>query len=424
MEHDAQRSRVHPHKYIARLSITVNGVVDPSDVIGAIFGQLEGLLGPELELKELQRTGKVGRIYVKLRKVNEKTEGIIMFPSGLDKVNTALLVAAMETIEKVGPYQAKVTLRSITDEREEKRREVAKRAAEILKSWTASSRDEYKKILDLIKLEAAKSSLIFYGKEGLPAAKGIEESDEIIVVEGRADVLNMIRYGYNNVIAVGGAVEKIPESLVDLISRKYATAFVDGDRGGELVLRSLLEQTDIDFVARAPHGKGVEELTAKEIRVALASAIPADEVRSELHIGRRSKKKVHERKEEVIEVSAPQPAGPPLGHPPQKHEEVRKGKKANLKHIPEPLREHVERILGSNKVLFLDENFNVMAEVPIQDLYNELEKVRGARYVVYDGIITQRIVDKAYQNGIRIIVGAKVHEVVKVPVLLRIITID
>ncbi|MGY0288560.1 MAG: DNA primase [Thermoproteota archaeon] len=416
-EVEEQRQKLLPHKYVARLHITINGVVDPSDVIGAIFGQLEGLLGPELELKELQRTGKVGRIYVKLKKVDEKSEGIIMFPSGLDRVSTALLVAAMETIDKVGPYPATVTLKEIVDEREERRKEIAKRAAEILKSWTASSRDYQRKILDMIRTEAAKASLVLYGKEGLPAAKGVEEAEEIIVVEGRADVLNMIRYGYSNVIAVGGAVERIPDSLVDLIRRKYATAFVDGDRGGELVLRSLLEQTDIDFVARAPNGKGVEELTAKEIKAALSSAVPADEVAKELGIRRERRKEVEKKLVEVQAESITE-----IQEEPQvKASEIQIQK---LNGIPEPLRGIFQEIAGKEKAVLLGENFDRIAEIPISELYNSIGNIKDVKHIVYDGIVTQRIIDKAYQSGVRTIVGAKIHEVIKIPAGLRVITLE
>jgi DNA primase len=416
-EVEEQRQKLLPHKYVARLHITINGVVDPSDVIGAIFGQLEGLLGPELELKELQRTGKVGRIYVKLKKVDEKSEGIIMFPSGLDRVSTALLVAAMETIDKVGPYPATVTLKEIVDEREERRKEIAKRAAEILKSWTASSRDYQRKILDMIRTEAAKASLVLYGKEGLPAAKGVEEAEEIIVVEGRADVLNMIRYGYSNVIAVGGAVERIPDSLVDLIRRKYATAFVDGDRGGELVLRSLLEQTDIDFVARAPNGKGVEELTAKEIKAALSSAVPADEVAKELGIRREKRKEVEKK---LVEVQA-ESITEIQEEPQAKASEIQIQK---LNGIPEPLRGIFQEIAGKEKAVLLGENFDRIAEIPISELYNSIGNIKDVKHIVYDGIVTQRIIDKAYQSGVRTIVGAKIHEVIKIPAGLRVITLE
>ena len=46
-------------KYIIHANIDIEGVVDRPDVIGAIFGQTEGLLGADLELRELQKSGRI-----------------------------------------------------------------------------------------------------------------------------------------------------------------------------------------------------------------------------------------------------------------------------------------------------------------------------------------------------------------------------
>ncbi len=399
---DYSRKDGMSHKYIARFEVIVNGVVEPSDVIGAIFGQLEGLLGPELELKELQRTGKIGRINIRLKRESERSRGVVELYSGLDKVRTALLAAAMETVDRVGPYTATFRLIRILDDRDERRNAIARRAVEILRKWSAEKEDTYRKLLEFVQRESAKMNLVLYGEEGLPAGSGVEEADEIIVVEGRADVLNLLKYGYNNVIAMGGAVEKVPKTLVKLISMKDATAFVDGDRGGELVLRTLLEQTDIDYVARAPEGKVVEELTAKEIRKALSSAVPADEVRKSMGISYSPKKHQEERIQVLPEVKVPR----------------------NLDRIPEQMRELYLKVAGTDKVLLLDENLKLVKEVPTRELYDVLDKLKGqVRYIVYDKIVTQRIVEKAYEIGVKVIIANKEHEVVKKPVGLTVLTV-
>jgi len=41
-------------KYLAKLSFEIDGAVDKADIIGAIFGQTEGLFGPEMNLNEPQ----------------------------------------------------------------------------------------------------------------------------------------------------------------------------------------------------------------------------------------------------------------------------------------------------------------------------------------------------------------------------------
>ncbi|MCD6243616.1 MAG: DNA primase [Candidatus Korarchaeota archaeon] len=404
MADSSKRDSFH-HKYVARLEVIVNGVVEASDVIGAIFGQLEGLLGPELELKELQRTGKIGRINIRMRREEERSRGIVELYSGLDKVRTALLAAAMETVDKVGPYPAKFRLLRILDDREERRNEIARRAAEILRKWSAEREDSYRKLVEFVQRESAKSNFILYGEDELPAARGIEDAEEIIVVEGRADVMNLLKYGYDNVIAMGGAVGRVPKSLVKLISEKEAIAFVDGDRGGEMIMRTLLEQTDIDYVARAPEGKTVEELTAKEIRKALSSAIPADELRKELGI-----------------------PGPPKGTVIARHinDRSKLSVSANvdekLLRIPDMFRELYTRIRGTDRALLLDENLNVMKEVHAGDLLNELSSTSGVKYIVYDRIVTQRIVDKAFEVGVRAIVGGIARDIVRRPAGMAVYT--
>src|SRR3989344_370152 len=90
-------------KYIIHSQIQIEGVVDRPDVIGAIFGQTEGLLGADLELRELQRGGRIGRIDVKTEIKAGKTAGEIIVPSSLDKAETAIIGAAIETIQRIGP---------------------------------------------------------------------------------------------------------------------------------------------------------------------------------------------------------------------------------------------------------------------------------------------------------------------------------
>ncbi len=400
---EVKKEATHP-KYIAKLEVSVNGVVETSDVIGAIFGQLEGLLGPELELKDLQRTGKIGRINIRLRREGEGSKGIVELYSGLDKVRTALLVAAMETIDKVGPYQASFKLIKIVDEREERRNDIARRAAEILRNWSIEKEDSFRRLIEFVEKESAKSNFILYGEEQLPAGRGVEEASEIIVVEGRADVMNLLKYGFDNVIAMGGALERVPKSLEKLIEEKEAIAFVDGDRGGEMVLRTLLEQTDIDYVARAPEGKVVEELTAKEIRKALSSAVPAEEVRRELEI-------------------SPPKAKLFAGHEARGTGPAREVNERIIR-VPEMFRGFYERVMNTDKVLLLDEDLRILKETSVAELLNELNEMKGVRYIIYDRIVTQRIVDKAYEIGVKAIVGNVARDIVRKGAGLAIYTIQ
>ncbi|MCX6798543.1 MAG: DNA primase, partial [Candidatus Diapherotrites archaeon] len=78
-------------KYLIKTNFEIDGIVDKHDIIGAIFGQSEGLVGEEMDLKELQQNGKIGRIDVDTKVHGGKTTGILTVPSSMDKVKTTLL---------------------------------------------------------------------------------------------------------------------------------------------------------------------------------------------------------------------------------------------------------------------------------------------------------------------------------------------
>jgi DNA primase len=238
-------------KYEIKANFEITGIVEKPDIIGAIFGQSEGLLGEDMDLKELQQNGKLGRIDIIVKKGKGKTTGEIIIPSSLDKVKTSILAATIETVDKVGPCDAKVTILSISDTRQEKRSVITDRAKELLKRMQSlDTTSENIEIADEIKSDLR-----------------IESSEEIIVVEGRADVLKLLSYGIKNVIEMNGS--NLSPQLFELCKRKVVTVLIDGDRGGELNVKKLASLTKVDFVAKAPDGKEVEELTQKEILLSL-----------------------------------------------------------------------------------------------------------------------------------------------------------
>ena len=270
-------------KYLIHAEIVAEGVVERPDVVGAVFGQTEGLLGEDLDLRELQKTGRIGRIEVKIESKGGRSYGEIKVPSSLDKVETAILAAALETIERVGPCSAKIKVKKIEDVRASKRKKIVERAMDILRELFEEPEIESEKIVEIVRQAVRADEIIEYGEEKLPAGPAIDDSDAIIVVEGRADVLNLLKHGIKNVIAVEGT--NIPKTIIELSKKKTVTAFLDGDRGGDLILKELLQVADIDYVARAPEGKGVEDLTQKEILKALRNKIPVEQ----LHVIKREK---------------------------------------------------------------------------------------------------------------------------------------
>ena len=357
-----------PTKYRIKLSFEVEGVVERHDIIGAIFGQSEGLFGPDLDLSELARTGRIGRIDVTLKHANGKTTGTIIVPSALDRVATAVVAAMVEAVDRVGPYPAKVRLESITDVREERRSWIIRRAKEILREWTLAKMPSTTEVLREVAEAVTPAKVVKFGPEGLPAGPDVGRSKEIIIVEGRADVINLLKCGITNAIAMEGL--KVPETIVKLCEQKEATAFLDGDHMGEVLLKELLSTARIKYVARAPKGREVEELTPKEILEALANRVPAEEVRRELF-------------------------GPELE--------------------PSMLAELARELQESFEAVLLDENLNQVARVPVQELFQKLKELDGIYAVVFDGIITQRILDLAKEKGIRFIVGERLVKGVKVP---------
>jgi hypothetical protein len=256
-------------KYLIHAAITADGVVERSDVVGAIFGQTEGLLGDDLDLRDLQQSSKVGRIDVQVESENGQSFGRVTIASSLDKVETAILAASLETITRVGPCQSDVRVTDIEDVREAKRREVVERAKELLTESFDDTVMTSSEILEEVRESVRVEDITEF--EGLPAGPRVVDSDAIIVVEGRADVLTLLKYGIKNAIAVEGT--NVPPAVAELSQDRTVTAFLDGDRGGELILRELSQVGDVDYVAFAPDGRSVEDLPRHEAMSALRNKI-------------------------------------------------------------------------------------------------------------------------------------------------------
>jgi DNA primase len=362
-------------KYVIHARFEIEGVVEKPDVIGAVFGQTEGLFGPELDLRELQKTGRIGRIEIDLHSKNDKTSGGITIPTSLDRVSTALIAASVESINRVGPCSAKVILEKIEDIREARRKIIIDRAKEILHKWNIESMpsvDEvYKEISDTMKVGKVEK----YGPEDLPAGPTLESSKEIYIVEGRADIINLMRCGISNTVALEGA--KVPESMRRLTKEKEATALLDGDRGGDLILKELLQVTNIKFVGRAPRGKEIEECSCREIAEAIANKVQVSELYSR-----------------------------PKEQPQKKHEHPKL-------EFPEQIVKTAKSLVGSLEAVLLNEKLEQIEKLPVSQLAEKLQQVNGVDTVVFDGIITQRIVDNASEKNIKRIIASRVSEAVK-----------
>src|SRR5438445_792931 len=115
-------------KYLIQARLEAEGIVEKPDVVGAVFGQTEGLLGEELDLRDLQKSGRIGRIEVDVQSKKGRSEGTILIPSSLDQVETSILAAALETIDRVGPCKATIKVDKVEDTRVTKRNKIIERA--------------------------------------------------------------------------------------------------------------------------------------------------------------------------------------------------------------------------------------------------------------------------------------------------------
>ena len=428
-------------KYQIKAHIAAEGVIDKPDVVGAVFGQTEGLLGDELDLRDLQKSGRIGRIEVNIDSRKGKSEGEILIPSSLDQVETAILASGLETVDRIGPCRAKIEIVSVEDIRISKRQKVVERAKEILGKLQEESKGVGIDLTESVRKAVQVEEITSYGPEHLPAGPNIDQADALIVVEGRSDVLNLLRCGIKNVIAVEGT--SVPQTVKDLSRGKTVTAFTDGDRAGELILREMLQTMDVDFVARAPRGSEVEELTQKALVKCLRNKIPINQYleMSGFESTGASRAPMNDRGEPVDSGDrrggrdergppprrdggerAPMPpavARAPMPPPPPPPS-------APAVPLPPQLAHYFELLGGienSSKSLFLGADDAVVGEAPVKDMIDSLAALGvPAKAVVFDGIISQRLLDVAQEKGIETVVANRVGAIGKIPEQIKILT--
>ncbi|MFH1404073.1 MAG: DNA primase DnaG [Candidatus Altiarchaeota archaeon] len=350
-------------KYNIYAEITIDGVVEKPDVVGALFGQSEGLLGEDLELRDLQKTGRVGRIEVDIKTKGGKSAGRIVVPSSLDMVETSIIAATIETVDRVGPCNAKIRVLNVEDARSSKRKNMVDRAKIILKKMMSEEIPESTEITDEVRKAVQLGEITSY--KGMPSGPGIEAAESVILVEGRADVLNLLKSGIKNVVAVGGT--NIPKQISELSKAKTTIAFVDGDRGGDIILKELMQVADIDFVAKASQGKEVEDLGKKEVIMSLRRKVPSDQIK----VGWKNGKGV----DTIIEASS-----------------------------GVDYKAELDAVKGKLIARLFDKNGEMIAEIEIKDLINTIGGVHP-HTVVLDGIITQRLIDAASKSEVKNLAG-------------------
>ncbi len=459
-------------KYMVEARFEISGMVDKPDIIGAVFGQTEGLLGGDLDLRELQKNGKIGRIEIEAATSGNRTLGKLFLPSSLGRVETCILGAAIESVDRVGPFETTFKINKIEDTRNEKRKKIIDRAKELVKTLITTEMPDSKEISDLVEADVKSSVVTTYGADQLPSGPEIDKSEDLILVEGRADVVNLLRNDITNCVAVGGAAGTISKTIINLAAAKETTLFVDGDRGGDIIARGIVNAAEIDFIAKAPDGKEVEELTRKEIIKSLRSRVPTEQIfhnlknkgdrqqreegsqpghrlpasapqqrqepmqqrssapsrtgvpsPSEISSRLMSKDKTEpdvERPQAAVEqvVSAKQPNAAPNKptaeqldiqsideSPPQQDQE--KQKASMDENLASALGELHDTLRG--RIYDAEGNFT---EVPIRELIQTVQSFnKGIHAIVFDGIITQRLIEVAYRKNVKAIYGIRAGQV-------------
>ncbi len=482
-------------KYMVEARFEISGLAEKPDIIGAVFGQTEGLLGGGLDLRELQKNGKIGRIEIDASSQGNKTFGKLFLPSSLGRVETCILGATIESVDRVGPFETVFKVNKIEDTRSEKRRKIVMRAKDLLKTLLTTEMPDSKEISELVETDVKSSVVTTYGPDNLPAGPDIADSNEVILVEGRADVINLLKNDITNCIAVGGATGNIPKTVIDLSKSKETTLFLDGDRGGDMILRGLLNVCDVDFVVRAPDGKEVEELTRKDIIKALRARVPIDQVipklrsiggenggRHDRYDNRRDSRPAPSQQMQQPAPAQSQASSVPSqpvqqrdsrptqsfdsrGAAPRMQERDKSilspseiSRKMLNKEVPqqqrvEPMRmdselgikdmssnssgpdgadalptvggkdmagadpRYIDSLTELHNTLrgrLYDHGGHMVSEVPIRELIQAIQDANDIEVVVFDGIITQRLIELANKRGVKSVYGIRAGQVSRI----------
>ncbi|MGK2230014.1 MAG: DNA primase [Methanobacteriota archaeon] len=407
-------------KYFIHANLRADGVVERSDVVGAIYGQTEGLLGEDLDLRDLQDSDKISRMEVDVGSSNGSSRGTVTIGSSLDRVETSVLAASLETIERIGPCEATVEVELVEDVRTTKRKEIVERAKYIHREMFDGAAMGTGEMLDEVRKGVRKGDITEYA--GLPAGPNVKDSDAVLVVEGRADVLNLLKYGVKNAVGVEGT--DVPDTVAELTQDRTVTAFLDSDRGGDLILKELGQVADIDYVAHPPDGRCVEDLSGEEINEALrdkrifggseasdgaeSGKEPAGARKTD---GTESTEAGERKRTEAVETEGTGEAGEP------KNADETEGEQEELPFV-EKLRD-----ADNGEAVLLDGERHEVGRVECDDFAEALRNGDGeVDSIVVGNEIDQRVLDAASQGNVETVVGSELGTVVKKPLDINVVT--
>lgn len=426
-------------KYHVKLKFDVDGLVEKADIIGAIFGQTEGLLGPEMNLNELQKVSKIGRIEVNVDTKSNSARGDALIPMSTDISTAALIAAAIESIDKVGPFQAKFSLVGIDDIRAIKKKVIVDRAKKIVQEWATKTISEGEEMLKDVYDASKPGRLTTFGKAQLACGVGVFDSDWIILVEGRADVINLLRAGYDNSIAIEGA--KIDETILKLTQGKKTVAFIDGDRAGDLILKELQGLVDIEKVYRAPAGREVEECTPLEISEILkdveqlmkdkindTNAVPSNvqQIRNHRRVDHNQNQSNNPDQNSAFPYdrdfttqSLNKHDNYDNSNQRQSPDNMTSKEDEEVISIVKQVFQEINETLGA---MIFDKSMKKIVKIPISEIMKKISDLKDGNLLILDGIVTPRLVEAANKSGIKYIIGHRTSNLKKLTPDVRVQT--
>ncbi len=459
-------------KYKMVLSINIQGVTSESDIVGAIFGQTEGLLDSDMDLKQLQKSGRMGRIGLELNNRGGATSGKIIIPSSLNKIETAIIAATIESVDRVGPCNCTLKLDKIVDVRKDKRDQITKRASEIMKKWDVEIREEVKDIPTIVEKDAKRGRVVTFGPDRLSAGPDIFQSHEIILVEGRADIVNLLKMNIENTIAIDGT--KISSTIKNICKNRNVIALLDGDRGGDMILKELLLVASIDYIARAPPRKEVEDLSLEDVNFALKNKLTLEHAKfiteklsvneflaEQGKMGKQTFRRQDNSKSKKMENDRDRPKQKQTHSDNKSHQSVespsnkkekypqthrrgshhadgdrptrpsqrkgsfrprdrnqtrdrdynrKKSQKFTKVSVPQALISIIKGMRQTFNAVFLNSSHKPVLTVNTADAYEQLKTLNDVNSIIIDGIISQRLLDIAHEKSVKLIVGAMTGE--------------
>ncbi len=434
---------------IVNIEIKVYGRVTQSDIVGAVFGQTEDVLGKELELRNLQKTNQIGRIEVRIEFDGTNTIGIITIPSYMDRTMTVIIAASLETINKIGPCRAEARVKDIENIKSIKIRQIINHAKKVLEKFMSISVSS-QELIDEVVNEVRMSRVEKYGREGMEVLCGpdIADSDQLIFVESLADLRNLLKAGINNVVAFEDCSKT--ETLREIAEKHEVIIFIN--KGKDYLVRKICEFADADSFTRPDVDKRISELESKELFKAIRNTVSCNQITARMSVmphqfnsyvsqEKRVENKPVQSERPLFQKSEPQRSFSRQAqiiqnertsvqsiqrnesNPNFQNFQRRENRQTSFQqrtdnrmefHQPQGLspsdevlfKGKLNDISGKNLAIVIDREKKVLGQIPMGVIVETLKGLNNVYSVIVDGKITKELIFAAEKANVKFLVGA------------------